>query len=45
LATLHNLHFLLELMREMRQAILAGTFVELKDAFLAEYPINQNLQP
>ena len=42
LATLHNLHFLLELMREMRQAILDGTFVALKEAFLAEYPASQN---
>ncbi len=42
LATMHNLHFLLELMREIRQAILDGTFVALKDAFLSEYPINQN---
>ncbi|MDY7040173.1 MAG: tRNA guanosine(34) transglycosylase Tgt [Chloroflexota bacterium] len=41
LTTLHNLHFLLELMREMRRAILDGTFVELKDAFLAEYAISQ----
>ncbi|MCR4405619.1 MAG: tRNA guanosine(34) transglycosylase Tgt [Anaerolineae bacterium] len=42
LATLHNLHFLLQLMREIRQAILDGTFIALKDAFLSEYPINQN---
>ena len=41
LATLHNLHFLLELMREIRQAILDGTFVALKEVFLAEYPITR----
>lgn len=42
LATLHNLHFLLQLMREIRQAILDGTFVALKKAFLSEYPVNQD---
>lgn len=42
LATLHNLHFLLQLMREIRQAILDGTFIALKKAFLSEYPVNQD---
>ena len=37
LATLHNLYFMLEIMRRMRQAILEGTFVAYKDAFLANY--------
>lgn len=37
LATLHNLHFTLSLMRDIRAAILDGRFVELKDAFLAEW--------
>jgi queuine tRNA-ribosyltransferase len=37
LATLHNLHFMLETMRRMRQAILDGTFTEYKAAFLATY--------
>jgi queuine tRNA-ribosyltransferase len=37
LATLHNLHFMLEIMRRMRQSILEGTFVEYKNAFLANY--------
>jgi len=35
LATLHNLHFLLALMRQIRDAILSDTFVALKDEFLA----------
>jgi queuine tRNA-ribosyltransferase len=39
LATLHNLHFTLNLMREIRDAILAGTFSTLKKEFLASYEI------
>ena len=39
LATLHNLHFMLNLMREIREAILAGTFAALKKEFLANYEI------
>ncbi|HID87215.1 MAG TPA: tRNA guanosine(34) transglycosylase Tgt [Anaerolineae bacterium] len=37
LTTLHNLHFTLSLMREIREAILDGRFVELREAFLAEW--------
>ncbi|MBN1991896.1 MAG: tRNA guanosine(34) transglycosylase Tgt [Anaerolineae bacterium] len=37
LATLHNLHFILETMGRIRQSILAGTFGEYKRAFLATY--------
>ena len=39
LATLHNLHFMLNLLREIRGAILAGTFSALKKDFLANYEI------
>ena len=39
LATLHNLHFMLNLMREIREAILAGAFSALKKEFLANYDI------
>ncbi len=39
LATLHNLHFMMNLMREIRDAILAGTFAALKKEFLANYEI------
>ncbi len=39
LATLHNLHFMLNLLREIREAILAGTFSALKQEFLANYEI------
>jgi queuine tRNA-ribosyltransferase len=37
LLSLHNLHFLLTLMREMRAAILDGTFTDYAKEFLATY--------
>jgi queuine/archaeosine tRNA-ribosyltransferase len=37
LATIHNLHFELNLMRRIRQSILDGTFSQFKDAFLAGF--------
>ena len=37
LASYHNLHFFLGLMRQMRAAIVAGAFVEWREAFLATY--------
>ncbi|MBN1219386.1 MAG: tRNA guanosine(34) transglycosylase Tgt [Anaerolineae bacterium] len=37
LATLHNLHFILEIMRRIRQSILDGTFAAYKSAFLTTY--------
>ena len=37
LATYHNLHFYLELMRSMRAAIVEGTFGEWREAFSATY--------
>jgi len=37
LATIHNLRFILKLMEQMRQAILDGNFINLKDSFLADY--------
>jgi len=39
LATLHNLHFMLETMRRIRQSILDGTFLEYKLQFLASYQV------
>ncbi|MCL4871462.1 MAG: tRNA guanosine(34) transglycosylase Tgt [Anaerolineae bacterium] len=38
LLTLHNVHFLLELVRTLRQAIIEGTVAEVAAAFLAHYP-------
>ncbi|MDM8530510.1 tRNA guanosine(34) transglycosylase Tgt [Anaerolineales bacterium HSG25] len=37
LTTLHNLHFMLDTMRQIRESILDGTFVSYKDAFLTAY--------
>ncbi|MGD9047322.1 MAG: tRNA guanosine(34) transglycosylase Tgt [Anaerolineae bacterium] len=39
LATVHNVHFLLELMREVRASLAAGHFSTFKNEFLADYPI------
>ena len=39
LATIHNLHFMLKLMREIREAIVRGDFVTLKEEFLASYEV------
>ncbi len=39
LTTVHNVHFLLNLMREIRQSILDGTFAPFKEEFLAGYRI------
>ena len=39
LATIHNVHFLLELMRDIRAAIAGGSFQTFKDEFLSAYPV------
>lgn len=39
LATLHNLHFMFDTMREIRDAIVDGHFVDLKEEFLARYQV------
>jgi queuine tRNA-ribosyltransferase len=39
LATLHNLHFVLDIMRRIRQAILDGSFADYKASFLAQYQV------
>jgi queuine tRNA-ribosyltransferase len=38
LLTTHNVHFLLDLTRQMRAAIAAGTFTAFAEAFLGHYP-------
>jgi queuine tRNA-ribosyltransferase len=38
LATLHNLHFVLTLMKRIRESILDGTFLDLKEEFLGISP-------
>ncbi|MDQ0287279.1 queuine tRNA-ribosyltransferase [Desulfofundulus luciae] len=40
LTTIHNLHFVLELMRNIRRAILEGNFYDYKEAFLARWNKN-----
>ena len=37
LATIHNLRFIQRLLEEMRQAIFDGSFVTMKNTFLADY--------
>ncbi|MEA3345027.1 MAG: tRNA guanosine(34) transglycosylase Tgt [Chloroflexota bacterium] len=44
LTTIHNLHFTLGLMRQMRDAILDGTFSRLKEEFLAGYKARNDLK-
>ncbi|MFN2220604.1 MAG: tRNA guanosine(34) transglycosylase Tgt [Anaerolineae bacterium] len=39
LATIHNVHFLLELMRDIRAAIADGSFQTFKGEFLSAYPV------
>jgi len=39
LNAIHNIHFLLELMRDIRRAIQEGTFAELGEAFLGRYRV------
>lgn len=37
LATIHNLYFLIKLMKNMRQAIMDDRFLQFKDEFFAQY--------
>jgi queuine tRNA-ribosyltransferase len=39
LATIHNVHFLLQLMREVRTAIAQDRFLAFKKEFMEGYPI------
>lgn len=43
LLTIHNVHFLVTLMREIRNSILNGTFLALKDAFLTDWHSTEKL--
>ena len=42
LATIHSLYFYMDLMREMREAILSGDFLEWREKFLSEYQAEEN---
>jgi queuine tRNA-ribosyltransferase len=37
LATIHNVHFIVNLVEQMRLAIEAGNFLEFKNEFLGRY--------
>ncbi len=39
LSTLHNIYFILELMRDIRRAICNGTFLAFKEGFLSRYRV------
>jgi queuine tRNA-ribosyltransferase len=45
LTTIHNLHFMLDLMRQMRTLILEGTFLAFKKEFLAQYRVGPEIDP
>ena len=40
LMSIHNLHFLLDFMRQMRIAIIGGNFPEFQRDFWSKYPVN-----
>ncbi len=40
LASIHNLYFIIHLVDDMRQAILDGNFLEMKESFLARFSKN-----
>jgi queuine tRNA-ribosyltransferase len=42
LTTIHNLHFLLELMRNVRQAIQDDRLLDFRDHFFEKYGLNEN---
>lgn len=42
LTTYHNLHFLLNLMRQVRQAIMEDRLLDFRDEFFAQYGLNDN---
>ena len=44
LATIHNLHFVQQLMEGIREAISAGRLLEYKEAFLADYRISNQTE-
>ncbi|MFM7463660.1 MAG: tRNA guanosine(34) transglycosylase Tgt [Actinomycetota bacterium] len=40
LATIHNVHFIVTLVKEIRRSIIDGTFDQLKEEFLRNYKVN-----
>lgn len=41
LTTIHNLHYLLELMKQIREAIAAGSLQDLRQEFYSNYRVNE----
>jgi queuine tRNA-ribosyltransferase len=41
LTTYHNLHFLIDLMRQVRQAIQGDRLLDFRDQFFAQYEVNE----
>ena len=44
LAALHNVHFILNLVKNIRKAIQEGTFLNYKEEFLQQYSINERIR-
>lgn len=44
LTTYHNLHFLLDLMRKVREAIKEDRLLDFRDEFFAKYGLYDNLK-
>jgi len=44
LTTYHNLHFLLQLMKNVRQAIMEDRLLDFRDEFFAQYGLNDNVR-
>ncbi|MFC0332115.1 tRNA guanosine(34) transglycosylase Tgt [Paenibacillus sepulcri] len=42
LTTIHNLHFLLQLMRDVRQAIMEDRLLDFRETFFAQYGLFEN---
>lgn len=42
LTTYHNLHFLIQLMKDVRQAIMEDRLLDFRDEFFAKYGLNDN---
>jgi queuine tRNA-ribosyltransferase len=42
LTTYHNLHFLIQLMKDVRQAIMDDRLLDFRDEFFAKYGLNDN---
>ncbi|MNP73961.1 Queuine tRNA-ribosyltransferase [compost metagenome] len=44
LTTYHNLHFLLELMRKVRESIMEDRLLDFRNEFFEQYGLHENLK-